>query len=416
MPLPVFLIAAACVIILVVQGRVSSDLCIMSVVLAVCSYPLAEIGHCIPGFRSVGGAVILNTFLPSALVFYGLLPHPLESAITAFYKQSNFLYLFVTAVVVGSIFSMNRKTLLANIIKVLNPLAVASLVAFGVGMAVGLLCGLDAKYILFFILVPVMAGGVGEGAVPLATGYAAITHQSEASLIGGLLPIVAMANICAIVIAGGLHTLGVRKPALTGNGNLLIMDAENDEADPQVHLPLISDPGRVATSGLALITLYGVSSVIEHVISFPAPLIMLFLAIMLKTGHLIPVSMEEGARWIYRFFATSCTYPLMFCIGVVLTPWQPLVAAFSPAICITVACTVAALAGTGFIMARFLRMYPVEAAMIMVCHASSGGAGDVAILSAGERLSLMASAQVATKIGGFVTVTLALLVYAWLHH
>ncbi|OUJ14011.1 hypothetical protein HK28_01125 [Acetobacter sp. DsW_063] len=415
MPLSVFLIAAVCVVVFIIRGAISSDLCIMAVVLAVCSYPLAEIGHRVPGLRSIGGAVILNTFLPSAMVFYGLLPHALEKAIGVFYKQSNFLYLFVTAVVVGSIFAMDRKTLLANMLKILTPLAIASVAAGAVGMIVGLAFGMDARHVLFFILVPTMAGGVGEGAVPLAIGYAAITHGSESDIIGGLLPIVAMANICAVVIAGLLNSIGEKKPALSGNGQLLVANFESRVLDPERRAVLLSDPASVATAGLALVTLYAVSSALDHVLKFPAPLIMLFLAVVLKVTKLIPSGMEQGAHWVYRFFATACTYPLMFCIGVVLTPWKPLVAAVSPAICTTVACTVVTLAGAGFAMARYFRMYPIEASMIMTCHASSGGAGDVAILSAGQRLSLMASAQVSTKIGGFVTVTAALLVFSWLN-
>ncbi|MHC1479382.1 2-hydroxycarboxylate transporter family protein [Frateuria aurantia] len=416
LPLPLYLLAAATVIAMVLRGKVSSDLCIMAVVLAVCSYALAEIGHRIPGLRSIGGPVILNTFLPSAMVFYGVLPEVLNKAITRFYHQSNFLYLFVTAVVAGSIFAMDRRALLANMLKIFAPLTLASLAAALVGLLVGLALGLSPAYLIFFVLTPIMAGGVGEGAVPLAIGYAAINHASQAEMLGKLLPIVAMANVCAIVAAGLLNAMGLRRPDWSGQGQLLHADERVGTMPVAAPArPLLSDPVRPATTGLALLTLYATSSAVEHIVRLPAPLIMLLLAVVLKMARLIPESMEQSAQWIYRFFAAACTYPLMFCIGVVLTPWKPLVAAFSPAICITIAATVLALAGTGFLLARRLRMYPVEAAIIMACHASSGGAGDVAILSAGQRLGLMASAQVATKIGGFVTVTLALLAYACWH-
>jgi Na+/citrate or Na+/malate symporter len=105
----------------------------------------------------------------------------------------------------------------------------------------------------------------------------------------------------------------------------------------------------------------------------------------------------------------------MFCVGVVLTPWKPLVAAFSPAICVTIAATVITLAASGFLVAKRFGMHPVETAIISVCHAGSGGTGDVAILSAGRRMGLMATAQVSTRIGGFATVTLALLTYSHFH-
>ena len=417
MPMPLYLVAVACLISFVLRGKVPTDLCIMAVVLSACAYTLAEIGHRVPLFRSLGGAVILNTFLPSALVFYGLMPAELTKSIGLFFKQSNFLYLFVAAVVVGSIFSMERKTLLANIVKIVIPLVISSVAATVVGLGVGLALGLSVEHTLFYILAPIMAGGVGEGAVPLAIGYAAILHGQQSEVIGQILPIVALSNVVAIVIAGLLHTMGQRRAHLTGNGLLLLDDksAPLSDGDSNDDKSLLADIRSPAVAGLTLLTLYAVAVALEHAIDLPAPLIMLMLAVVMKMAHMVPPAMEQGTRWVYRFFALAGTYPLMFCVGVVLTPWKPMVAAFTPATCITIVCTVVALAATGFFVARWCRMYPVETAIITVCHAGSGGTGDVAILGAGKRLGLMATAQVSTKIGGFVTVTLALLTFSHFH-
>jgi len=411
-PCPLYLVGVICLAAFVASGNVPSDLCIMAVLLPVCASTLAEVGYRIPLLRSIGGAVILNTFLPSALVFYKIMPTVMVNSITTFYKQSNFLYLFVAAVVVGSIFAMDRKTLLTNIFKIFSPLAINSLAATAVGLVVGAAFGLEWRHTLFFILVPIMAGGLGEGAIPLAIGYASFMHTSQSEIIGDILPIVAMANVCAVVTAGMLNALGQRRPTFSGGGGLVIGSKDNDLDAADTGVLFISDILSPAIAGLSLLTLYAVSVAIERYVKLPAPLIMLILAIFIKILKIVPPTIESGARWVCRFFSAVCTYPLIFTVGVVLTPWKPLVEAFSPAICITIFATVLTLAAAGFLVARTCHMYPIETAIIAVCHAGSGGAGDVAILTAGRRLNLMATAQVSTKIGGFVTVTLALLCFS----
>ena len=103
------------------------------------------------------------------------------------------------------------------------------------------------------------------------------------------------------------------------------------------------------------------------------------------------------------------TYPLLFAIGVSLTPWDKLVAAFNLPTIVTIVSTVATLMATGALVGRWLKMYPIEAAIVNACHSGQGGTGDVAILTAANRMTLMPFAQIATRIGGAITVTLVLI-------
>jgi len=64
---------------------------------------------------------------------------------------------------------------------------------------------------------------------------------------------------------------------------------------------------------------------------------------------------------------------------------------------------------TGFAVARRLRMYPIDVAVVNACHSGQGGTGDIAILTAANRMALMPFAQISTRIGGAITVTLALI-------
>src|ERR1700678_135339 len=109
---------------------------------------------------------------------------------------------------------------------------------------------------------------------------------------------------------------------------------------------------------------------------------MLFAAVALKLAHGVSPQLKEGALVVYRFFSVAVTYPLLFAIGVALTPWQTLVSAFNLFNVITIAATVVTLVASGFLIAHRLRMYPIDAAIVVACHSGQGGTGDVAILTA----------------------------------
>jgi hypothetical protein len=76
------------------------------------------------------------------------------------------------------------------------------------------------------------------------------------------------------------------------------------------------------------------------------------------------------------------------------------------------ASTVATLMATGFVVGRRLGMYPIESAIVNACHSGQGSTGDIAILTAANRMQLMPFAQIAARIGGAITVTLTLILFA----
>src|SRR3954447_21926650 len=73
-PVPVAVVAVGIVAAFVKLGTAPSDILMNIVVLAVGGFFCAEIGKRTPGLRNLGLAAILATFLPSFLVYEGLLP------------------------------------------------------------------------------------------------------------------------------------------------------------------------------------------------------------------------------------------------------------------------------------------------------------------------------------------------------
>jgi malate:Na+ symporter len=135
---------------------------------------------------------------------------------------------------------------------------------------------------------------------------------------------------------------------------------------------------------------------------------------MAKLTRAVSPPLQRGGMVVFDFVRTNMTYPLLFAIGVAMTPWDKLVAAFHPANIITIVSTVVTIMTTGFVVGRMMNMYPIETAIVNACHSGQGGTGDVAILTAANRMQLMPFAQIATRIGGAVTVTVVLLILGYL--
>jgi malate:Na+ symporter len=413
-PLPVFFILLAVIAGFALTGKVPSDILMAIVLLSMGGFACAELGKRIPIIRNIGAAAIFATFIPSFLAFHHLLPESILTSVKDFTKDSNFLYLFISCIIVGSILGMDRGVLIKGFLKIFVPLAAGSVAGGIVGTLVGFLLGLGAHHTFFFVVVPIMAGGVGEGAIPLSIGYSQILNQPQGELFTQVLPPVMLGSLTAILIAGTLNFVGKKYPHLTGEGRLQPGEHEElafEEGDMDDHI----DVTTVAAAVVTAVTLYLIGALAQRLFSFPAPVAMLMIAVGLKLARAVSPSLQVGAFHVYKFFSTAVTYPLLFAIGVSLTPWDKLVAAFTLPHLITIVSTVATIIATGFFVGRWLKMYPIDTAIVTACHSGQGGTGDVAILTAANRMQLMPFAQIATRIGGAITVTVVLILMTQIH-
>lgn len=308
--------------------------------------------------------------------------------------------------------SMNRTTLIQGFVRIFFPMLCGEIAGMLVGMGVGYALGLAPFQTFFFLILPIMAGGVGEGAIPLSMGYATLLHMQQGVALGRILPIVMLGSLTAIIIAGSLNMLGKRFPHLTGEGELMPR-RDGDNGEPMAALSERGgdklDISALASGALLAVLLYMVGMLGHRLIGLPAPVGMLFVAVLIKLAHGVSPRIMQGSQIVYHFFRTSVTYPILFAVGVAITPWQELVNAFTLANLAVIVCTVATLVATGFIVGKKIGMYPIDVAIVSCCQSGQGGTGDVAILTAGNRMSLMPFAQIATRIGGAINVSLALL-------
>jgi malate:Na+ symporter len=408
-PIPIYLLLIGLIATFINTGNkaLPSDLLVSIAILAVGGFTCAEFGKRLPIIKNLGAAAIFATFLPSYLVYAHLLPDPVVASTKDFFKTSNFLYLYISCIIVGSIVGMDRQAILRGIVKIFIPLVTAAVTAAAAGTLIGTILGLGTFHTFFYIIVPMMGGGVGEGVIPISIGYAAITGGDQGSILAQILPMVMMGSLTCIICAGLLNKLGSQKPHLTGNGRIT-HDGDEHVGDIKGVLKGMIDPAAIGAAGVTAVALYLIGVVGQRLFDFPAPVTMLFIAFLMKGINAVSPQLEQGGQVVSKFFATAATYPLLFSVGVAITPWDKLISAFTFLNIVVIVCTVLVLISTAFFVAKKINMYPIDVAVVCSCSAAQGGTGDVAILTAANRLQLLPFCSIATRLGGATMVTIAL--------
>jgi len=406
LPVPLFIVISLILYLSCIYNVLKPDMIGGFALIIIMGLFLGQIGSSIPILKNIGGPAICTIFIPSAMVYYNLMNDTSIKAITALMKTSNFLYLYISVLVVGSILGMNRKVMIKGFVKMFIPLIVGTLGAILGGIIVGLLFGYTPYRSFFYVIVPIISGGIGEGILPLSAGYSGILNTSQDAFIAQLVPAAMIGNVIAIIISGILVRIAKKKPELTGNGILVksgddkeILQAKTEEKPIDFQL--------IGAGLLVACTFFIFGSFLSKFIGIPGAIIMIFTAAIVKYLKLLPEHIELGASQVYKLVSKTLTWPLLIGVGVVYTPWSSLIATVTVgyvAICIA---SVISMVLSGFYVGKLMNMYPVEAALVTSCHSGLGGTGDVAILSAANRMELMPFSQVSTRIGGAATVILA---------
>lgn len=372
-----------------------------------------QIGQRLPILKEIGGGAILCLMLPSVLVFYGFFGSTTIDATKMLMKDANFLYFVIASLVVGSILGMNRFILVQGMVRMFVPLVVGTLAAVAAGLLVGTLFGYSVYHTFFFIIVPIIGGGIGEGILPLSLAYSAILGGSPD--VAQLVPAAVVGNIVAIICAGVLARLALRKPHLNGNGMLIRAREENDLFREQEDKSAGIDFRYMGAGVLVICAFFILGGLLEKVVHIPGPVMMILVAVLFKYLQVLPARLEDGSKAFYKLVSTAFIWPVMIGLGMLYVPLDSVVKVFSVGYVVVCASVVIAMTLAGFLIGNLLKMFPIESAIVTCCHSGLGGTGDVAILSASSRMALMPFAQISTRIGGASTVILATLLLGLFH-
>ncbi|MCM3699387.1 2-hydroxycarboxylate transporter family protein [Paenibacillus macerans] len=412
-PLPIYIVLALVIFAAAAVGELPNDMIGGLAVIMIMGVLLSHLGFKLPLLKNIGGPAILSLMIPSFLVFWNVLNPPVVDAVNTLMKTSNFLYLYIACLVAGSITGMNRQTLISGFIRIFIPMIAGTAAAVAVGLGVGMLFGYTAHHTLFYIVVPIIGGGVGEGILPLSIAFSQILGGESGQYVAQMIPAAVIGNVFAIIGAGILKKMADKNPSITGNGVLVRekggkqLGGSHYDAE-KIDFPLMGGGLLFACS------LFIAGSLLSPYVGIPGPILMIFGAALLKIFKLLPYKIEQGAYHLYKFVSGTLTWPLMVGLGILYIPLEDVAALISIPYVLVCASVIAAMIVTGYIVGKWIRMYPIEAAIVTGCRGGLGGTGDVAILSASGRMELMPFAQISTRIGGALTVVAAtLLISVW---
>ncbi|MDR1931599.1 MAG: 2-hydroxycarboxylate transporter family protein [Spirochaetales bacterium] len=356
-----------------------------------------------------GSAALSTNFGTKDIPFF-LLPEAAISTMKNFTAGEGFLDFYIASLITGSIMGMNRKLLIKAAVRYLPAIIGGLSVAIIFVAIVGTVSGYGAKQAILYICIPIMGGGMGAGAVPLSKIFGESLGQDPGQVINVMIPAVALGNALSIVAGGLLNRLGKIKTSLTGgtglNAQLMrVQGAEADtlKVDPEYQNARESISLVQMGTGLFIATTFFAFGAIINKF-FPtihSYAWMIICVAVVKALGILPQKFEICCYQWFQFVMKNLTGVLLVGIGVGYTNLNEIAAAFSGQYLLLVFVTVlGAIIGAG-IIGKLVGFYPIDSSITAgLCMANMGGTGDVAVLSAADRMELMPFAQISSRIGG----------------
>ena len=438
LPLPIFLIIAVVTILATYTGTLPAGMAGCFLFMLVLGTILGWIGDHTPIIKSyLGGGAIVCIFGSALLVYFGILPAAktvdgetiynmtlpfgkldLVGSINKFFKGDGaFLDWYIAALITGSILGMNRKLLLKAAARYFPAIFGGLILAFGLCMGVAAIMGYPVMNALLLIALPIMGGGMGAGATPLSKIFETSSSMSAAEALSVMTPAVAIGNAVSIVLAGIL--VKILKGKMNGNGALMqagSIDPKELEISPEMQQK--RDAISLPNLGIGLLTsgaffawgfiLAGAWKALGTGITIHAYAWMIITVAICKITNIVPERIEIACYQWFQFIMKNMTNMLLVGIGICYLEIGTVISSFSVTyLLLCMATCIGAFAGAALI-GKLVGFYPFESGVTAgLCMSNMGGTGDVAVLSAANRMELMPFAQISSRLGGAVILLLA---------
>jgi malate:Na+ symporter len=405
-PVAVYLVLAAVVLAAALTDHLPTSMLSGFAVTMLLGGLLFWVGTLVPVVRDFGLPTILCTFAPAVLIFSGLMPETATAVVQPFVEDIGFLDFLVITIIAGSILGMPRALLLKAGPRYAVPLIGCIAATFVLIGLLGLAVGFGFLEAILFVAAPIMAGGLGLGAVPMSEMYAATTGGAPDQFMGRLLSAVVVANVFCILFAGMYNGLGKRGVQLfvgfNGHGKLLRVEGRSEELAVEAR----RDSATYVALGQGLLIAAGLF-VLGQLLGGFLPLLhpyawTIIAAALVKIFRLLPKELEAASTDWGTLGTTLLVPALLVSVSMTYIEINDVLAALSdPLFLLLTTCSVLVATLTSGLLGWLVKFYFVEAAITPgLIMADTGGSGDVSVLSAADRMHLMPFAALTTRLGG----------------
>jgi len=356
------------------------------------------LGRMVPVAKTFGAPVLFPLFAGAFLKYFNLLPEGVFSQTSSWLK--GWQNLFVGAVLVGSIMQVDRRVLLKSVAKYIPAILGGHLLAMilvGIG---GMITGMDIGEAIFYVAVPCLSGGVAGPSAVLGPMYSEMSGTDMTSLSGLMVCYNNIANVLAILGSAFLAKACTKVPGLSGNGYLLVGQEKFESGETR---PLSSDNyGHLGCGALICCAIMTGGTIISKIVPQVHGIAWaIIIAIIIKCAGWLPQDKEDCCVFWNSFMSKNFLAPLIFAIGITYLDLAALAEYFTPAALLLIVLALVGATLGSMIVGRLVGLFPMETGLSAgLCSCNTGGSGDIACLSAADRMGLLPFASISTRIGG----------------
>ena len=401
--IPLYLGILALVVVCMYMDCLPAGLVGGMIALMVLGEGLNFLGNHTPVVKTYLGGSVICILGAAVIQALGLIPEQTHEILDNFVNKEGFLVFYISALITGSLFNIDRGLLIHATVKLL-PTAVISL-AVGVILSglLGMVMGDSFLEGILYIGIPMTSGGMTAGAVPLSAMYSSVLGTDAGQILTRIAPATVLGNCVAIIFGGLANNIGERKPSLTGNGCLV-----NDGHEVKKQPPMKPTFALLCTGLIISMAFYELGAICHHFISIvPTYAWMIVAVVIVKGTGILSERLEDAAREWGQFAIHSWTAAALTGIGATLIDLKTILHTITPFYLLSVVLIVGAITLTAGLIGIKMGFYPLESSIAAgMCTTNMGGSGNVAVLSSSKRMELLPFAQIVTRSCGALMLTI----------